>query len=78
MERPAVAPAAAVEARAAALADAARPARCNLAPDVGRCRSRRPRFHYDAQRRHCRLFFWGGCEGNDNRQVAKYKSFIEG
>ena len=43
------------------------PFRCNLPPDVGRCRSRRPKYHYDAQRGDCRLFFWGGCEGNDNR-----------
>ena len=43
--------------------------RCNLPPDVGRCRSHRPKYHYDAQRGECRLFFWGGCGGNENRQV---------
>ncbi len=33
---------------------------------VGPCRSQRPRYYFDAVTQTCRIFFFGGCEGNDN------------
>ncbi|XP_020834243.1 tissue factor pathway inhibitor 2 [Phascolarctos cinereus] len=42
------------------------PARCLLPPDEGPCRARLPSYYYDRHLQSCRLFFFGGCEGNGN------------
>jgi hypothetical protein len=33
---------------------------------TGPCRSHTPRFYFDAEKKICRIFFYGGCGGNDN------------
>ncbi|XP_008684473.1 tissue factor pathway inhibitor 2 isoform X3 [Ursus americanus] len=39
---------------------------CLLPPDVGPCRARIPSYYYDRYTQSCRIFFYGGCEGNAN------------
>jgi hypothetical protein len=41
--------------------------RCSLAVDIGRCRALKPKFYFDYTSKSCKRFFYGGCEGNDNR-----------
>jgi hypothetical protein len=36
---------------------------CRVKPDPGPCKARFERYYYDEERRACRPFFWGGCEG---------------
>ena len=33
---------------------------------TGPCRAHRPRFYFDDEKKICRIFFYGGCGGNDN------------
>ncbi|XP_048258794.1 carboxypeptidase inhibitor SmCI-like [Haliotis rufescens] len=39
---------------------------CELKPEVGRCRARKRRFHYDPETQKCKKFYYGGCGGNAN------------
>lgn len=39
---------------------------CLLSPDVGPCRARIPSYYYDRYTQSCRMFFYGGCQGNAN------------
>nr|QIQ54707.1 capsule gland specific secretory protein [Reishia bronni] len=39
---------------------------CDLPKVVGPCKARIPRYYYDSNKKKCLLFFYGGCEGNDN------------
>uniref|UniRef100_A0A224Y2D2 Pancreatic trypsin inhibitor n=1 Tax=Rhipicephalus zambeziensis TaxID=60191 RepID=A0A224Y2D2_9ACAR len=39
---------------------------CNFAPDDGPCRARIPAFYFEPGSKTCSLFFYGGCEGNQN------------
>ncbi|XP_004394142.1 PREDICTED: LOW QUALITY PROTEIN: tissue factor pathway inhibitor 2 [Odobenus rosmarus divergens] len=39
---------------------------CLLSPDVGPCRARIPSNYYDRYTQSCRMFFYGGCQGNAN------------
>jgi len=43
-----------------------RPAFCLLAEEVGPCRAFFSRYAYDPTRNACRLFVYGGCQGNEN------------
>lgn len=40
---------------------------CRLPKDVGPCRDRYERWHYDTERATCVPFEYGGCAGNLNR-----------
>ncbi|KAG5283527.1 hypothetical protein AALO_G00043040 [Alosa alosa] len=42
-------------------------ARCNLALSQGSCREYVIRWYYDKQANACAQFWYGGCDGNDNR-----------
>ena len=44
---------------------------CKLEPDHGPCDGNFTRWHYDAERGHCRKFKYGGCGGNDNQFLRK-------
>ena len=33
---------------------------------VGPCHAQKPRYYFDGVSRTCRIFFYGGCAGNDN------------
>lgn len=39
---------------------------CSMEPDTGSCRGVYKRFYYDASRRSCQEFEYGGCRGNQN------------
>merc|ERR1712142_1262103 len=41
-------------------------AECRLPKDVGPCRARKPRYYFDADTGACKLFYYGGCQGNAN------------
>ncbi|KAK0064101.1 kunitz-type serine protease inhibitor 2 [Biomphalaria pfeifferi] len=42
---------------------------CSLAPDAGPCRAREPRYHFNSVTGFCEIFYYGGCDGNDNNFV---------
>eukprot|EP00095_Tigriopus_kingsejongensis_P004259 maker-scaffold1645_size32249-snap-gene-0.5 protein:Tk04259 transcript:maker-scaffold1645_size32249-snap-gene-0.5-mRNA-1 annotation:"hypothetical protein DAPPUDRAFT_304363" len=44
---------------------------CSQPMDVGTCRALKPRFYYKQETQKCEQFFWGGCEGNQNRFRTK-------
>ncbi|XP_077421577.1 kunitz-type protease inhibitor 2 isoform X2 [Vanacampus margaritifer] len=50
--------------------------RCEAEPDTGLCRAAFRRWYYDSQQRDCKLFIYGGCEGNKNNYYTK-KSCLE-
>ncbi|CAG9804963.1 unnamed protein product [Chironomus riparius] len=39
---------------------------CKLEEKTGTCRADKPRWYYDASSKSCRLFTYGGCNGNAN------------
>ncbi|XP_060059449.1 hemolymph trypsin inhibitor B-like isoform X1 [Erinaceus europaeus] len=39
---------------------------CLLPPKSGPCKGRKLRWRYDSNISKCRVFLYGGCEGNDN------------
>ncbi|GIX87999.1 papilin [Caerostris darwini] len=39
---------------------------CRLMPEVGPCTTFKPRYYYDAHKKKCDKFIYGGCEGNEN------------
>lgn len=41
--------------------------RCDLALSQGSCREYIIRWYYDKQANACAQFWYGGCDGNDNR-----------
>ena len=40
---------------------------CDQEEVVGLCRAKMPAYYFDKASRTCRLFFYGGCGGNENR-----------
>uniref|UniRef100_A0A0C9R5S4 BPTI/Kunitz inhibitor domain-containing protein n=1 Tax=Amblyomma americanum TaxID=6943 RepID=A0A0C9R5S4_AMBAM len=59
----------------------ARPPRCLKPPAVGRCKAKVPRWYYDPSSNKCKLFIYGGCEGNNNRfqyEVGCLKTCLPG
>ncbi|XP_069360607.1 papilin isoform X3 [Maniola hyperantus] len=44
---------------------------CNLPIEQGSCAGNFARWGYDAERRRCEQFIWGGCEGNSNRFTSE-------
>uniref|UniRef100_A0A175KDW0 Kunitz-type inhibitors n=1 Tax=Phalotris mertensi TaxID=1260334 RepID=A0A175KDW0_9SAUR len=44
---------------------------CNLPADIGPCRGKIPYFYYNVDGNKCEIFFYGGCQGNDNRFKTK-------
>ncbi|XP_077578549.1 kunitz-type protease inhibitor 2 [Stigmatopora nigra] len=40
---------------------------CLSSPDPGPCRAAFPKFYYHAESDSCKLFVYGGCQGNQNR-----------
>ncbi|XP_069816739.1 trypsin inhibitor-like [Dendropsophus ebraccatus] len=40
--------------------------RCQFPEDKGPCEAFMPRYFYDAERKKCNRFIYGGCQGNDN------------
>uniref|UniRef100_A0A8C5RGT8 BPTI/Kunitz inhibitor domain-containing protein n=1 Tax=Laticauda laticaudata TaxID=8630 RepID=A0A8C5RGT8_LATLA len=43
-----------------------RRSRCQLPPEPGPCQVLQPRYFYSPNHGRCRLFFYGGCQGNAN------------
>ena len=43
------------------------PELCKLPSSVGPCRGRRRMYFYNLQTAQCEVFYWGGCQGNENR-----------
>ncbi|KAH8027725.1 hypothetical protein HPB51_007507 [Rhipicephalus microplus] len=43
------------------------PRSCYEAPETGRCRARHPSWYFDSRLGHCKMFIYGGCDGNRNR-----------
>ncbi|CAC5389452.1 unnamed protein product [Mytilus coruscus] len=39
---------------------------CDLKKDVGPCNANMRRYYYDVDSGECKLFFYGGCDGNEN------------
>lgn len=54
---------------------AVKPARrhngCALRKKAGPCKARLPRFFFDKASNSCKRFWYGGCQGNSNRFLAK-------
>lgn len=44
---------------------------CNLQMDPGSCFARIVKFYYDKEEKACRLFLYGGCQGNGNHFETK-------
>ena len=40
---------------------------CNMDKDIGLCVGRFKKWYYDSNRKECKVFTFGGCEGNGNR-----------
>nr|ABI52687.1 Kunitz domain [Argas monolakensis] len=40
---------------------------CTLPMKVGPCRAAVPKFYYDSSTGRCKMFIYGGCQGNANR-----------
>ncbi|KAK6994963.1 kunitz-type serine protease inhibitor 2 [Biomphalaria glabrata] len=39
---------------------------CDLAQDAGPCRGNIQRYYFNNKTGFCEIFYYGGCEGNDN------------
>merc|ERR1719369_1959431 len=48
-------------------ADRGRPTFCSLLPEIGPCSLKKKRYFYNASSKTCDEFFYGGCNGNENR-----------
>lgn len=46
-------------------------ARCTLGAEHGPCMKRLARWHYDHETMVCRMFDYGGCDGNRNRFMTR-------
>ncbi|KAK3550177.1 hypothetical protein QTP86_021209 [Hemibagrus guttatus] len=44
---------------------------CSLKMDPGSCFARQAMYYYDSEEKACRLFLYGGCQGNGNRFDTK-------
>lgn len=44
---------------------------CGLKMDQGNCFARHLMYFYDSEEKVCRLFLYGGCQGNGNRFETK-------
>ncbi|XP_026995195.1 boophilin-H2 [Tachysurus fulvidraco] len=44
---------------------------CNLKMEPGSCFARQAMYYYDSQEKACRMFLYGGCQGNGNRFDTK-------
>jgi hypothetical protein len=44
-----------------------RPAFCSEKPDPGFCRAYFEMYHYDPETDSCKMFVYGGCDGNENK-----------
>lgn len=44
---------------------------CTLPSETGPCRASKRRFFYDHHAKECKLFTYGGCQGNGNRFLSK-------
>ncbi|XP_058050660.1 actinia tenebrosa protease inhibitors-like [Ahaetulla prasina] len=55
------------------------PSKCKLKARKGRCKSKIPRYYYNAYNKRCRLFIYGGCGGNENnfQTIAQCKKDCE-
>ncbi|KAH7981983.1 hypothetical protein HPB52_002495 [Rhipicephalus sanguineus] len=40
---------------------------CTLKKDPGNCEDASTKWYYDSKTNSCKLFVYGGCDGNDNR-----------
>ncbi|CBY07598.1 unnamed protein product [Oikopleura dioica] len=54
-----------------AIASVATASVCDLPMDVGPCRAAMPVFYFNGATQQCEQFFYGGCQGNDNRFLTK-------
>ncbi|XP_039770467.1 tissue factor pathway inhibitor-like [Ornithorhynchus anatinus] len=44
---------------------------CQLSYSVGLCKARIPQYHFDSNTQQCKRFYYGGCQGNENRFSIK-------
>ncbi len=46
---------------------------CVMSPEIGMCKARFQMYYFDSSTKSCKLFTYGGCQGNSNRfQTEKY------
>lgn len=44
---------------------------CSLSKDSGTCRKYSVQYYYDFNTGTCRTFWYGGCQGNENRFLSQ-------
>ena len=44
---------------------------CQLPAEGGDCRAHMPRWYYDAKKKRCESFVYGGCGGNANKFISR-------
>nr|QJS40206.1 kunitz inhibitor 1 precursor [Simulium bannaense] len=44
---------------------------CNQPMEVGICRALLKRYYYDSAVKRCKVFYYGGCEGNGNNFLTR-------
>jgi len=42
------------------------PAECSLPKEKGPCRAKKPRYYFNSNTGMCKVFYYGGCRGNEN------------